>query len=174
MDSVPFVGEIRLFAHDHVPPGWEVCIGQSLSISRNGQLYDVIGTTYGGDGVTTFALPDLGGVAPLGVGQCPGLSGYQLGQSGGTATVTLTSSEMPRHQHAMLGAAQDPATAKLISPDASWSLSQGGQIYQTSANTQLAPQAVMPAGDDRAHNNMQPYLVLTFCIAVEGDPPTTP
>lgn len=171
MDDGFLVGEIRLFAHDRVPPGWMVCVGQSLSIKTYTQLYDVIGTTYGGDGVRAFQLPDLGGSAPVGQGQGPGQRRYTLGQTGGSTSVALQTSEMPVHRHALMAATQDPATAKLINPDATWSLSQGGGIYQTSGDSWLAHQAMMPAGDGRPHNNMQPYLVLTFCIAA-GAPST--
>ena len=172
--SDQFVAEIRIFPFNFAPTGWAMCNGQLLPISQNTALFSLLGTTYGGDGKSTFALPNLQGSAPLHPGQGQGLSLYDLGQESGSESVTLLVSEMPFHTHSMNGATQDPALAKAISPDASWALSQGGGIYQAAQNTQLSPQAVAPAGGNLPHNNMQPYLTLNFCIALQGIFPPRP
>ena len=170
----PFVAEIRIFPFNFAPKGWAWCDGQLLPLSQNTALFSLLGTTYGGDGKSNFALPDLQGSSPMHPGQGPGLSLHDLGETGGTDTVTLLQSEMPSHSHAMMGAANDPALAKLISNQASFSLSQGGGIYQDTQNAQLAPEAITPTGGDQPHNNMMPYLTLFFCIALQGVfPPRT-
>jgi microcystin-dependent protein len=164
----PFVAEIRIFPFNFAPKGWAWCDGQLLPLSQNTALFSLLGTTYGGNGKSNFALPDLQGSSPMHPGQGPGLSLHDLGETGGTDTVTLLESEMPAHTHAMMGAANDPALAKLISNQASFSLSQGGGIYQDSQNAQLAPEAITPSGGDQPHNNMMPYLTLFFNIALQG------
>jgi microcystin-dependent protein len=164
----PFVAEIRIFPFNFAPKGWAWCDGQLLPLSQNTALFSLLGTTYGGDGKSNFALPDLQGRAPMHPGQGPGLSLHDLGETGGSETVTLLQSEMAAHNHGMMGAAQDPATAKLVNPQASFSLSQNGLIYQDAQNTQLAPEALTPTGGDQPHNNMQPYLTLFFNIALQG------
>jgi len=166
--SSPFVAEIRMFACNFAPTGWAFCDGQLMPISQNTALFSLLGTTYGGDGKSTFALPDLQGSSPMHPGQGPGLSLHDLGEMGGSEFVTLLQSEMPLHNHSMNGATQDPALAKAVSPNASWALSQGGGIYQTTSNAQLDVQALAPAGGGLPHNNMQPYLTLNFCIALQG------
>ena len=170
----PFVAEIRIFPFNFAPKGWAWCDGQLLPLSQNTALFSLLGTTYGGNGKSNFALPDLQGRAPMHPGQGPGLSLHDLGETGGSETVTLLESEIPVHNHAMNGATQDPALAKAVNPDASWALSQGGGIYQDSTDTQLAPEALAPAGGDQPHNNMQPYLTFYFNIALQGVfPPRT-
>jgi microcystin-dependent protein len=170
----PFVAEIRIFPFNFAPKGWAWCDGQLLPISQNTALFSLLGTTYGGNGKSNFALPDLQGRAPMHPGQGPGLSLHDLGETGGSETVTLLQSEIPAHSHGMRGATQDPALAKAVNPNASWALSQGGGIYQSASNTQLAPQALAPTGGDQPHNNMQPYLTFYFCIALQGIfPPRT-
>jgi microcystin-dependent protein len=164
----PFVAEIRIFPFNFAPKGWALCNGQILPLSQNTALFSLLGTTYGGDGKSTFALPDLQGAAPMHPGQGPGLSLHDLGETGGSETVTLLESEMTAHSHTMLAAAQDPATAKLVNPDASFSLSQGGGLYQDTQDTQLAFEATAPAGNSLPHNNLQPYLTLNFNIALQG------
>ncbi|MDT7713546.1 MAG: hypothetical protein QOG46_2376 [Pseudonocardiales bacterium] len=164
----PFVAEIRIFPFNFAPKGWAWCDGQLLPLSQNTALFSLLGTTYGGNGKSNFALPDLQGSSPMHPGQGPGLSLHDLGETGGTDTVTLLESEMPAHTHAMMGAANDPALAKLISNQASFSLSQGGGIYQDSQNAQLAPEAITPSGGDQPHNNLMPYLTLFFNIALQG------
>jgi microcystin-dependent protein len=164
----PFVAEIRIFPFNFAPKGWAFCNGQLLPISQNTALFSLLGTTYGGDGKSTFALPNLLGSAPMHPGQGPGLSLYDLGQTSGVESVTLLQSEIPLHSHAMQGATQDPATAKLVNPSASFGLSQGGGIYQDTAAALLAPEALAPTGGSLPHNNMQPYLTLNFNIALQG------
>jgi microcystin-dependent protein len=163
-----FLAEIRIFPFSFAPQGWALCNGQLLPISQNTALFSLLGTFYGGDGKSTFALPDLQGNAPLHSGQGNGLTERFLGETAGSETVTLIQSEMPFHSHAMNGATLDPATAKAVNPDASWGITQGGGIYQASANTTLAPEALAVAGGSLPHNNMQPYLTLNFCIALQG------
>jgi microcystin-dependent protein len=164
----PFVAEIRIFPFNFAPKGWAFCNGQLLPLSQNTALFSLLGTTYGGDGKSTFALPDLEGSAPMHPGQGPGLSLHDLGETGGSETVTLLQSEMPIHAHLEMGAAQDPATAKLVSNQASFSLSQGGGIYQDTQNAQADPGEIVPNGGGLPHNNMQPYLTLNFNIALQG------
>ena len=164
----PFVAEIRVFPFNFAPKGWAWCDGQLLPLSQNTALFALLGTTYGGNGKSNFALPDLQGRAPMHPGQGPGLSLHDLGETGGSETVTLLESEIPGHSHGMRGAAQDPALAKNVTSNASWSLSQGGGIYQTTSNTQLAVEAVTPTGGGQPHNNLQPYLTFYFCIALQG------
>lgn len=172
--SDPFLAEVRIFPFNFAPTGWAVCNGQILPISQNTALFSLLGTTYGGDGKSTFALPNIQGSAVMHPGQGPGLSRHDQGETGGSESVTLLQSEMPAHTHQMKGAAQDPALAKAVNPEASWALSQGGPIYQSSSNTQMAQEAVAPAGGGLPHNNMQPYVTLQFCIAVQGVFPSRP
>jgi microcystin-dependent protein len=164
----PFVAEIRIFGFNFPPTGWAFCNGQLMPISQNTALFSLLGTTYGGDGKSTFALPDLQGSAPMHPGQGPGLSLHDLGETGGSETVTLLESEMPAHTHSMRCNTQDPADVGLVNPDAAFAQATGGTPYQTSSNTQLAPQALAPAGGSLPHNNLMPYLTLNFCIALQG------
>jgi microcystin-dependent protein len=170
----PFVAEIRIFAFNFAPKGWAWCNGQLLPLSQNTALFSLLGTTYGGDGRSTFALPDMQGNAPMHPGQGPGLSLHDLGETGGSETVTLLESEMPAHNHFLRSASQDNADVNLVSPTASFAPSTGGTIYQTTANTTLAFQALTPAGGDLPHNNMQPYLTYYFNIALQGVFPPRP
>ncbi len=170
----PFVAEIRIFPFNFAPKGWAFCDGQILPLSQNTALFSLLGTTYGGDGKSNFALPNMQGNAPMHPGQGPGLSLHDLGETGGRDTVTLLESEIPSHSHALRADTADAADTNIPSPTASFALSTGGALYQTSANTQLAGQALAPAGGDQPHNNMQPYLTLNFCIALQGVyPPRT-
>jgi microcystin-dependent protein len=164
----PFVAEIRIFPFNFAPKGWAWCNGQLMPISQNTALFSLLGTTYGGDGKSTFGLPELEGRTPMHPGQGPGLSLHDLGEGGGTETVTLLQSEMPVHSHQMWGVTSDPANVKLVNPDASWAISQGGGIYQATPDAQLAPQALVPQGGGLPHNNMQPYLTFYFNIALQG------
>lgn len=170
----PFVAEIRIFPFNFAPRGWAWCDGQLMPISQNTALFSLLGTTYGGDGRATFALPDLQGSAPMHPGQGPGLSLYDLGQTGGTETVTLLQSEITAHAHPAHADAIDLADTNVPSPNASFAQSSGGTLYQASSNTQLAPEALTPAGGGQPHNNMQSYLTLYFNIALQGVfPPRT-
>lgn len=167
----PFVAEIRMFGFNFAPTGWALCNGQILPISQNTALFSLLGTMYGGDGKSTFALPNLQGSAPIhaaGNQPGPGLSVYDIGQQGGAESVTLLESEMPAHPHQMRAATQDPADANIPGATSSFASSTGGTLYQDTANTNLAPQALAPAGGSLPHNNMQPYLCVNFCIALQG------
>jgi microcystin-dependent protein len=170
----PFVAEIRIFPFNFAPKGWAWCDGQLLPLSQNTALFSLLGTTYGGDGKSNFALPDLQGRAPMHPGQGPGLSLHDLGETGGSETVTLLESEIPVHSHQMKAAStqadlQDPASNRVLAR------SKPGFAYLAGApNTTLAPEALAPAGGDQPHNNMQPYLTFYFNIALQGVfPPRT-
>ena len=170
----PFVAEIRIFGFNFPPTGWAFCNGQILPISQNTALFSLLGTTYGGDGKTTFALPDMEGSAPMHPGQGQGLSLRDLGEIGGAETVTLLQSEIPVHTHTLRGN-NTPAESGI--PTGAAIARQTFNLFQTnsSANiTQMAPQALAPAGGSLPHNNMQPYLVLNFCIALQGVFPARP
>jgi microcystin-dependent protein len=164
----PFVAEIRIFPFNFAPKGWAWCDGQLMPLSQNTALFSLLGTTYGGDGKSTFALPNLGGSAPMHPGQGPGLSLHELGETGGSDSVTLLQSEMPAHVHAMRADASDPADVKIANPNASFGLSQEAQIYQDGNDVSLAPEALVPTGGDQPHNNLMPYLTLYFNIALQG------
>jgi microcystin-dependent protein len=170
----PFVAEIRIFPFNFPPKGWAWCDGQILPISQNTALFSLLGTTYGGDGKSNFALPNLQGSSPMHPGQGPGLSLHDLGETGGEEAVTLIQSEMPTHSHAAHADALDTADTNVPSPTAAFAQSSGGTLYQTGSNTQLAGQAITPSGGDQPHNNMQPYLTFYFNIALQGVyPPRT-
>jgi microcystin-dependent protein len=172
----PFVAEIRIFPFNFAPKGWAWCDGQLLPLSQNTALFSLLGTTYGGDGKSNFALPDLQGRAPMHPGQGPGLSLHDLGETGGTETVTLLESEMPAHSHGLLTAVQDFADLGAPAPNRALSKTGKGSGYKTSpqANVNMAFEAIAPAGGDQPHNNMQPYLTFYFCIALQGVfPPRT-
>jgi microcystin-dependent protein len=167
----PFVAEIRIFPFNFAPRGWAFCNGQILPISQNTALFSLLGTTYGGNGQSTFALPDMQGNVPLHPGQGPGLSLYDLGQQSGSEFVTLLESEMPAHSHTMRAVEDD---GSFFTP-VNMYLAAGNSMYNTSAvNANLAFQTLTPAGGSLPHNNMQPYLTLNFCIALQGVfPPRT-
>ena len=164
----PFVAEIRIFPFNFAPKGWAWCNGQLMPISQNTALFSLLGTTYGGDGKTTFALPNLQGSAPLHPGQSQGLSLYDLGQMGGSETVTLLESEMPAHSHTMRCTTQDNADVKQVTNTAAFAPAVGGTPYQATPNAALAFESLAPAGGSQPHNNMQPYLTLYFNIALQG------
>lgn len=171
----PFVAEIRIFPFNFAPKGWAFCDGQLLPLSQNTALFSLLGTTYGGDGKSTFSLPDLQGSAPLHPGQGSGLSQYDLGQMSGSPDVTLLVSEIPIHTHT-LQAFATPADLKEPQAGAVLTRSNNGAIYNTTISNlvQMAPQALTPAGGSLPHNNMMPYLTLNFCIALQGVfPPRT-
>ena len=167
--SSPFVAEIRIFGFNFPPTGWAFCNGQLLPISQNTALFSLLGTFYGGDGKSTFGLPNLQGSAPIHQGQGQGLSERFLGEPGGSQFVTLIDSEMPFHTHAMM-ASPDPADLGAPAPNRSLARSQPN-IYKQPANPNpqpLAPQAVGVTGGSLPHNNMMPFLTLNFCIALQG------
>jgi microcystin-dependent protein len=170
----PFVAEIRIFGFNFAPIGWAWCNGQLMPISQNTALFALLGTTYGGDGKSTFALPNLEGSAAMHPGQGQGLSLYDLGQTGGTENITLIQSEMPGHSHEVQG---QSSFANSTSPEGRlWSRPfGGGSMYGPSANaTTMALEAIAPSGGSLPHNNMMPYLTLTFCIALQGVFPQRP
>jgi microcystin-dependent protein len=171
----PFLAEIRIFPFNFAPKGWAWCDGQLMPLSQNTALFSLLGTTYGGDGKSNFALPDLQGRAPMHPGQGPGLSLHALGETGGSETVTLLESEIPSHSHALQGTAgianqNNPAGLLIGRPFG------GGSLYKVPGGAQvnLNDSALAPAGGDQPHNNMQPYLTFFFCIALQGVfPPRT-
>jgi microcystin-dependent protein len=173
--SNPFVAEIRMFPFNFAPKGWAFCDGQLMPISQNTALFSLLGTTYGGDGKSTFALPDLQGCAPMHFGQGQGLSQRFMGETGGEQAVTLLESEMPAHSHTSKGSTGSNQTSP---PNNAWASGQklgGGNIYTAANNlTPMSPAAVSIAGGNLPHNNMMPFLTLNFCIAMQGVfPPRT-
>jgi microcystin-dependent protein len=170
--SNPFVAEVRIFTGNFAPKGWALCDGQLLPISQNTALFSLLGTTYGGDGKSNFALPNLQGCAPMQAGQGPGLSLRDLGETGGEQTVTLLQTEMPAHSHSA------QATTDLTTPNASptnnlWASGQKGfgNVYTPSVagqNKPMSPFGTSIAGGNLPHNNMPPFLGLTFIIALQG------
>lgn len=171
--SDPFVAEIRMFAGNFAPKGWALCDGQLMPISQNTALFSLLSTTYGGDGKSTFALPNLQDSAPMQAGQGPGLSLRDLGEQGGSPFVTLLISETPSHTHVAqaktsLGNSQTPAGQ-------TWAGSNVAKQYvNTAPNIAMGPLALAVAGGSLPHNNMQPYLVVTFIIALQGVFPQRP
>jgi len=173
--STPFLSEIRLMSFNFAPKGWALANGQLLPINQNQALFSLLGTTYGGDGRVNFALPDLRSRVPIHMG-----SGFTLGQKGGEENHTLIISELPTHTHIMNGDGTTAATSNANSPSAGNSLGQtigvpnqgsnfAANIYSTSApGTNLAPQTVSNVGGSQPHTNQQPYLVISFCIALQG------
>ena len=168
--SSPFVAEIRMFGCNFAPTGWAQCDGQILPISQNTALFSLLGTFYGGNGQSTFALPNLQDSVPIHWGQGAGLSLYDLGQQGGEPFVTLLLSEIPAHSHFVQAYTGDPADNRIPAPNMSLGAPGVGNAYSatTSGLTQMAPQALAPAGGSLPHNNMMPYLTVTFCIALQG------
>lgn len=161
----PILGELRLFGFNFSPSGWAKCQGQLLAIASYSALFALLGTYYGGDGRTTFGLPDLRGRLPLGFGQGPGLSNYPQGQMGGQEQVTLEGGQLPAHNHTV--AASSSATGKNPS-NAVPAVTAGGASYGTSADMAMSPSMVGGGGSGQPHENRQPYLVLNWCIATQG------
>ncbi len=168
--SAPFIAEIRIFGFNYAPRGWAFCNGQLLPIAQNTALFSLLGTTYGGNGTTTFGLPNLQGRAPLHPGQGPGLSPYVLGQSGGSENVTLTQNELPSHSHALNGiTAPPPAVGTTPDPTQGLGRSSGGSAYGPAVNlAAMNLQALIAQGGNQPHNNRMPYLAMNFCIALQG------
>jgi microcystin-dependent protein len=166
----PFVAEIRIFPFNFAPKGWAWCDGQLLPLSQNTALFSLLGTTYGGNGKSNFALPDLQGRGPLHPGQGPGLSLYDLGETGGSETVSLLESEIPAHSHALRASNDAGLTNTAAGNMIARPFGRGNNLFQTT-NAQLAmmaPEALAPAGGDQPHNNLMPYLTFYFCIALQG------
>jgi microcystin-dependent protein len=170
----PFVAEIRIFPFNFAPKGWAWCDGQLLPLSQNTALFSLLGTTYGGNGKSNFALPDLQGRTPMHPGQGPGLSLHDLGETGGEETVTLIDSENPFHTHGMRAQTVDNADITNVSNIAAFAPTVGGSLYQSASNGQLAFQALPVQGGSQPHNNMPPYLTITFIIALQGIFPQRP
>jgi microcystin-dependent protein len=178
MPSDPFVGEIMMFAGNFAPAGWAFCNGQLLSIAQNSVLFNLIGTIYGGDGVNTFALPDLQGRVPLHAGQGPSLSPHTLGEKGGAEGVSLTLSQVPQHNHPLLGSAlagnRRTAAGNVLAADATGAAA----LYSNAPpDAQASPQAVGSAGGGAgglasAHENRMPYLAVNYVISLFGIYPT--
>lgn len=165
--SDPFIGEIRIFAGNFAPRDWVFCKGQLLSIAQESTLFALIGTTYGGDGQSTFAVPDLRGRAPVHQGRGSGLGTYVLGQSDGLESVTLTSQQMPMHSHGLVhggvGSQASPQNGLLGTTPA-----RDFRYSDASANTNLAAAAMQPQGGNMPHENRSPFLALNFIICVNG------
>ena len=168
--SEPFVGEIRMFAGNFAPRGWALCDGQLLAVSQNDALFSLLGTIYGGDGRTTFGLPDMRGRVPLHQGQGPGLSQRRLGSKGGAQQVTLTTNQLAAHSHTF-----NASTAEAASTDPT------GQVFgqsvanfrylkneSSAAPAQLSPQSISDTGGSQAHSNLQPTLCINYIIALIG------
>jgi microcystin-dependent protein len=173
--STPFIGEIRMFGGGYAPRDWAFCNGQLLSIAQNAALFALIGTTFGGDGVTTFALPNLQSRLPIGEGQGPGLGNRVIGQASGSETVTLTQATMPGHSH-LLNATTAAATTADVSPQVlPGAVTAPATMYTVNDGTPppptpqvLGPGSVTPAGGNQAHNNLMPSLCVSFIIAMQG------
>jgi microcystin-dependent protein len=165
----PFVAEVRIFPFNFAPKGWAFCNGQLLPLSQNTALFSLLGTTYGGDGKSNFALPNMQGNACVHPGQGAGLSLYDLGEQGGSETVTLLDSEMPAHNHT-LRANSDFATLQVGGPLRIFARSQNGNAYgaPNSNVSNMAATMYAPTGGSLPHNNMAPYLTLNFNIALQG------
>jgi microcystin-dependent protein len=167
----PFLGQIQLFAFGWAPQGWALCDGRLLAISSNTALFSLLGTTYGGDGRTTFALPDLRGRVPLGQGQGPGLSNYDLGEVGGSESVTVTTQQLPSHNHGVKGSAS--ATSKSpagLVP----AFDSAAAAYGAPDGTQMAADMTQNTGNGQPVPTLQPFLGACYCIAVEGIYPSRP
>jgi microcystin-dependent protein len=162
----PFIAEIRMFTFNFAPRGWAWCDGQLLPLSQNTALFSLLGTTYGGNGKSNFALPDLQGRTPIFNGQGPGLSLRDLGETGGAETVTLLESEIPSHSHALRNT-NEPA--EVNNPLNATMTAASAAIYSSAAgNTNMNAATLGVVGGDLPHNNMMPYLALYFCIAMQG------
>lgn len=162
--SEPFIAEIRIFAGNYAPRGWAFCDGRLLPISQNTALFSLVGTNYGGDGETTFGLPNLQGRAPMHAGRGPGLTARRLGQWGGSETVTLTESQMPNHNHPVSVLAM-PATTGTPSQTTALAVADADTYGPA---TDLEPMAEEQIGGSQLHNNLQPYLAMNFIIALVG------
>lgn len=165
--SQPYIGEIRLLGFNFPPLGWQLCAGQLVPISEYEALFQLIGTTYGGDGQTTFGLPDLRGRAPIHWGTGPGLSTYIIGQQLGTENVTLSQGQLPMHGHPFLATTNQ---ATLPAPQNNLASDTNRNAYSTAGtvNTQLNAQTIGPVGGNQPHENMQPFLVGNYCISMYG------
>lgn len=166
--SEPFIGEIRIFGFNFAPRSWAFCNGQLLPISQNTALFSLLGTIYGGDGRTTFALPNLEGRAPMGEGRGPGLTARTIGQRGGTDFVTLVESQIPNHAH-NVNCVSTPGSTNIPTNNIPANTGLIDREYSDSTTTiNMASAAVANTGGSQSHNNMQPYLGIYFCMALQG------
>lgn len=171
MDSLPYLGEISPVAFNYAPRGWAFCSGQLLPINQNQALFSLLGTTYGGNGQTTFALPDLRGRVAVSSGQGPGLSNYSLGERAGVENVTVSISELPSHGHAVNVASE----AITPTPEANLpAVQKNHAAYGPAPASALDPDTIVPRGGSQAHSNMQPYLCINYIIAIQGVFPPHP
>jgi microcystin-dependent protein len=174
--SSPFLAEIRIFGFDFAPTGWAQCNGQIMSISQNTALFSLLGTYYGGDGKTTFKLPNLEGAVPINQGQGPGLSDRFLGESAGAEAVTLTINELPAHNHIFVASTNTATTVTSSGNQPARGFTGNIQanvqakMYSTQANPTafMNPNALGITGSSLPHNNMMPYMTLNFCVALQG------
>lgn len=171
----PFLAEIRIFPYSYAPQGWALCNGQLLPLSQNTALFALLGTQYGGDGKSTFGLPNLMGSVPVGQGQGQGLQQWYIGEATGTSAVTLLQSEMPMHNHGLIASSSNATTTTASGNQIAKGFfgtrqsSSAGKIYSNDQpNVQLAPQSLSPVGGNGSHNNMMPYLAFNYCIALQG------
>lgn len=163
----PFVAEIRIFPFNFAPRNWAFCAGQLMPLSQNTALFSILGTYYGGNGFSTFGLPDMQGNVPMHPGQGPGLSLHDLGERSGSQTVTLIQSEIPQHTHQLMASTLN---SQSISPTNN-SLGRGNplRVYTTTgSDAQMSVNTIAAAGGNLPHNNMMPYLTMNFCIALQG------
>lgn len=168
----PILGEIRLFAGNFAPKGWALCNGQLLPLRQYTALFSLLGTYYGGDGKTTFALPDLQGRVPIGQGSGAGLTPREVGEAGGEPAVSLLTTEMPLHTHLANCSSQQSSSQP---EGAYWgSTGRGANAYAATPASSLSVLAAQPTGGSQAHNNLQPFLGMTFIIAMEGIFPSRP
>lgn len=167
----PHIGEIALFPYNFVPDGWAECDGRLLPISGNEALFDLIGTTYGGDGRSTFALPDLNGRVPIGFGNAPGLSSRFIGIKGGSETHQLQEDELPAHSHSV-EASSNAGTSHTPSGNVAAANRDGILHYGSDPDVSMASSGISDTGNGQPHNNMQPSMALRYCIALEGIFPT--
>jgi microcystin-dependent protein len=158
--GTPYLSEIRIFSFNFAPKGWALCNGQLLPINQNQALFSLLGTTYGGDGRVNFALPNLQGRVPMQIG-----NGHIEGEIGGETAHTLNISELPSHNHQ---AAANSASTNASTPIGNFWANGGKSIYAADSNTAMASQAISNTGGSQPHENMSPYLVLNFCIALQG------
>ena len=165
----PFIGEIIMFGGNFAPRGWALCDGSLLSISQNSALFSILGTTYGGDGRTTFGLPDLRGRAPVHPGNGPGLTPRQLGEKSGAETVTLSVGQMPAHNHAVT-CSDKRGNSDL--PEGNVLAHDPDEPYRNEIAATMSPQMIADAGSGQGHPNMQPYLCVNFIIALQGTYPS--
>ena len=164
--SEPFIAEIRAVPYQFAPRGWAFCDGQLVPISQNTALFSLIGTTYGGDGRTTTALPNLQGRFPMHPGRGPGLTLRRLGEKGGSDSVTLTESQIPSHNHGLIAVAND---ANSVDPSNRAYAVSATRVYQAPGTVvDMAANSISNSGGGQSHNNLQPYLVLNFIIALQG------